>query len=244
MKQGRKIFWGLMFILGALALLIGKMGYLEGFGFWDIVFSIALAGILVDGISHRSYGMILFSIAFLIIVNDEFLGLEAITPWPVLGAAFLGTVGLSILFPRRNRRMSGSGSKWKKLNTCEGSGEMVINGEEDVLCGDEIRFDNTFGETVKYLSGKEIKRVCLDNSFGSLTVYFDNVVLKEGSASVYVDNSFGSTILYIPADWRVVTKLDVSFGDAREQECSNEKGDNILYLYGDVSFGELEIRCL
>ena len=42
----------------------------------------------------------LFSLAFLIIVNDELLGLEAITPWPVLGAALLGSLGLNLLFPK------------------------------------------------------------------------------------------------------------------------------------------------
>ena len=61
MKQGRKIFWGLMFILGALALLVVKLGYLEGIGFWSILFTIALIGILVDGIMDRGFGRILFT---------------------------------------------------------------------------------------------------------------------------------------------------------------------------------------
>lgn len=244
MKQGRKLFWGLMFILGALALIIGKMGFLEGFSFWGIVFSIALIGILVDGIFHRSWGMILFSIAFFIIVNDEFLGLESITPWPVLGAALLGTIGLKILFPGKWKGF-GSVAKARKWNNGEWSGKMIVDGEEkNVLSGEDIWFSNSFGESVKYLGGNEVKQVHLENSFGSLTVYFDNVLLKEGNANVYVDNSFGSMILYIPGDWRVVTNLDVSCGDAKEQGCSNAASENTIHLYGDVSFGDLEVRYL
>ena len=31
----------------------------------------------------------------------------------------------------------------------------------------------------------------VDNSFGSLTVYFDNAIIQSGSAKIKVDNSFG-----------------------------------------------------
>lgn len=79
-RQHKKIFWGILFLLGAAALLIGGLGHLEGFSFWTILFSIALLGCLVDGILDRSFGQILFSLAIFIIINDDFLHLEAITP--------------------------------------------------------------------------------------------------------------------------------------------------------------------
>ena len=82
-RKTRNIFWGILFLLGALALLLGKLGF------------------LINGILRRSFGGILFSLAMLIIINDELLHMEAITPWPVLGAALLGTIGLHFLFPGR-----------------------------------------------------------------------------------------------------------------------------------------------
>jgi len=75
-----------------------------------------------------------------------------------------------------------------------------------------------------------------------LRVYFDNVVLKDGKASVYVDSAFGSVILYIPSDWRVLTKLEVSFGDATEHGRSNALSENTIELFGEVSFGDLKIK--
>jgi len=238
MKQGRKIFWGLMFVLGGVALIVSKMGFLEGFNFWSIVFTIALLGILVDGLFHRSWGVALFSLAFLVIVNDELLGLESITPWPVLGAALLGTIGIRILFP----------GKWgisrnHKWDNKEWSFQMGTDGEDgQVLSGEYISVDNNFGESVKYLGGNEISQVRLENAFGCLRVYFDNVVLKDGKASVYVDSAFGSVILYIPSDWRVLTKLEVSFGDATEHGRSNALSENTIELFGEVSFGDLKIK--
>ena len=92
------------------------------------------------------------------------------------------------------------------------------------------------------MAGNEISQVRLDNSFGCLRVYFDNVILKDGKASVYVDSSFGSVILYIPSEWRVLTKLDVAFGDATERGHSNALSENTIELFGDVSFGDLKIK--
>lgn len=56
----KNVFWGLLFILGALAVLVSKLGVFEGVGFWSVLFSIGLIGILINGIIHRSWGTILF----------------------------------------------------------------------------------------------------------------------------------------------------------------------------------------
>lgn len=237
MKQGRKIFWGIIFIIGALALLVVKLGYLEGIGFWSILFTIVLFGILVDGIISRSFGQILFPLAFLIIVHDEFLGLEAITPWPVLGAALLGTIGLSILFPNQG---------WKKHMDVKSKmkGKHMGISDEDVLEGEQIWFSNSFGESVKYLSGQEISRVQLKNSFGEMVIYFDGALLKNGAAEVYVETSFGETVLYIPKEWTVINDLKAVFGESDEQGPHMSDGSATLHIYGNVSFGECEIRYL
>ena len=103
MSRKSNIFWGLVFILGAAAILLSRYGYLgdivDGIGIWNILWDVCLVAILLRGILNGSFGQILFSAAFLIIVNDKFLHLEVITPWPVLGVAVLGTIGLNMLFP-------------------------------------------------------------------------------------------------------------------------------------------------
>lgn len=233
-----------MFVLGALALIVGKMGYLEGIGFWSIIASIAFAGIFVDGVIHKSFGMMLFSVAFLIIVNDELLGLEAITPWPVLGAALLGTIGLSILFPGKKHWKNHSEGKWEWESGKWGCSHAESAGGEDMLNGEEIWFSNSLGESVKYLSANEVRQVNLKNSFGSLNVYFNNAIPKEGIADVYLENAFGSIVLYIPSDWRVIMDVDTAFGGAEEKGRCNPAGSNTLRVHGKVSFGELEIRYL
>lgn len=233
MKKGRNVFWGMLFLIGAVILLIGSSGYLDGFGFWSVLISIGLIGLLVDGITRKSYTTVLFSIAFLIIVNDTLLGLTAISPLPVLGAALLGSIGLNMLFPIKK--------KWNG-NYVSGRNSAINSDVIDAVTGEEVTLSTRFGEAVKYITCKDLSKVQIDSSFGSLTVYFDNAVLKNGVANIYVNNSFASTILYIPSEWKVEIYVNNTLGTTQEKGQSNQHGSNILNIYGDVSFGLLEIR--
>ena len=227
--------WGLFLLLVAAALVVSKLGYLEGIGVWTILFTIGLLCFVVDGIFRRSFGEILFAIAFFIIINDELLKLEAITPWPVLGAALLGTIGLRLLFPKFSRKPKLVSVKMHGKEVDMENKQPVF---EETWDGSSVSYENAFGEAVKYLSG-EISHIRTDNAFGSLKIYFSNTVLRGGSASVVVDNAFGSTVLYVPASWKVVLSTDNSFGSTKEQGHCNPDGDNVLYISGDISFGSL-----
>lgn len=229
-KRLRKTLWGLLLLVGAGALIVSKMGFLEGFGFWNILFSVILLGVLLSGIAKRSFGQMLFSLAFLVIVNDELLKLEAITPWPVLGAALLGTVGLNMLFPRFG----------KSVLFCRGGHRRGIVNEES-RDGGSISFENAFGESVKYITG-EISDVKIESSFGSMEIYFSDAVLKDNKACIHVEASFGKVVLYVPADWKVVMNVDTAFGNAVAKGHCEPGGENVLYVDGEAAFGNLTIQ--
>ena len=237
-RRAKNVYWGVLLLLGAAALVVGKLGYLEGIGVWSIIFSVCLAGFLLDGLVNRSFGEILFSLAFLVIVNDRLLNLEAITPWPVLGAALLGTIGLNLLFPRFKKK-----GRFVKFHMNMGGKDYY--GKERIFeekwNGDSVSYENAFGGSVKYLSG-EISRVDAENAFGSLQIYFTDAIPKGGSVSVDVETVFGSMALYVPASWRVVLSTENTFGSTKEQGSCNPTGDVVLYIRGSVAFGSLQIR--
>lgn len=236
--DSRNVIFGALFLIGAIALLLNKLGFLNillgGMSFFQIVVTVFLVGILVKGMAKRSFGQILFSVAIIIIVNDKVLHMEAFTPWTVLGAAALGTIGLHLMFP----------------NARSGNGRfLTINGREVTAAplaaesrqGSRICFENCFGQSVKYVSD-EVSQVKLDNSFGFLQVYFTDAQLMDGTAEVITDVAFGNTILYVPADWKVIMNVSKAFGAAGERGQCNPEGNIVLYVKGDIAFGRLEVR--
>lgn len=233
MKRGKNIFWGLLLILGAVFIVVNKLGYFQNIGVVTVIFTIIVAGALVDSIFHRSFGGILFSLAFLCILYDEPLRIEALTPWPVLAAAMLGTIGLNMIFKRKK-------SNWKVETHGEWDNEKykdIVDEESDEWVHSEV----SFCSATKYINSTNFKKADLESSFGSLIVYFDNAILADGKAAVNVDVSFGDMKLYIPKTWKVVMNLDNSFGGCKEHGTCSMSDENVLMLNGDVSFGALEI---
>lgn len=234
MSKKSNIFWGLIFLLGAAAILLNRFGYLGGIleeiSFWKILWDVGLAAILLRGIVNGSFGQILFAAAFLIIVNDKLLHLEAITPWPVLGAALLGTIGLNMLFPNFGRHRK------RHHLTIERKDGMWA----ERFNGDVISYDNAFSSSVKYVT-TEVSRVDIDNAFGTTQVYFMDARLKDGTAVVMVDTAFGNVVLYVPSNWTVSAKTENIFAKTTESGRNNPDGLNTLYVEGDIAFGGLEI---
>lgn len=234
--KGNKMFWGLLFLLGAVTFLVSKLGFLEGIGFWSILFTIGLVAMLINGLVERSFGIILFSLAFLVIVNDEFLHLEEITPWPVLGAALLGTMGLNLMFPGFHRGKRSRGNMGSI-----GSGGTAAGGA--YKAGNVVSLENTFGRSVKYVTG-EISVVNLDSACGVMEVYFNDAVLKDHAAYVCVDGTFGKVILYVPRSWRVVNNASAPFGSVESDCGSGSSDEDTLYVSGNVAFGVLQIEVI
>ena len=101
--------------------------------------------------------------------------------------------------------------------------------------------ENSFGESIKYINSENFCYANLDNSFGSLTVYFDNAMIPSGKATVNVDNSFGEVSLYVPKIWKVQVRMDHSFGSVEEKGRCEGSSDISLDIIGDTDFGTVNV---
>lgn len=230
--KGKNAFWGIVLLLGAAAMLLGRFGLWGGISIWKIIIDICLVASLLRGVTKGSFGTILFSLAFLIIVNDKLLGLEAITPWPVLGAALLGNIGLNLLFPKFGKHRLGHWGQGK--NNCRrGIEEYKEN-------NGYIYYENTFGDSIKYVSGV-VGKVDVENTFGSTQIYLTEALPDNHTINVDVETSFGSIVIYVPSVWKVVMNVETAFGNASEKGNCNPFGEDVVYMGGSVNFGNLEI---
>ena len=238
MKVSKNIFWGIICMLAAVALVVNKLGYLQGMGFWSILFSIILAGICIRGILKKKWGQILFSAAFFIIINDQLLHLESLTPWTILGVALLGTISLNLLFPsKKNRQNKTLHTSNKYTNDLEKNNELMI--AED---GEHIHQDVVFGNSMKYIKSQDLSKVTSDCVFGQISIYLTETKLKNHQAKILMDVVFGNAHIYVPADWVVLTNVDTVFGDVSFHGAGSTNGEDTLLINGDVVFGELNIH--
>ncbi len=233
MKRGKNIFWGIVLILCAVFIVVNKLGYFEGIGIFTLLFTVAVAAGLIDSVARRSFGGILFCLAFLGILYDKQLGIEALTPWPILGVALLGTIGLDMIFkPKKKSCKYEKDFEWNDESYRE-----IIDEESD----EWVRCEVSFSSTTKYINSTNFKKADLECSFGSLSVYFDNAILAGGKAAVNLEVSFGDMKLYIPKSWKVVMNLDNAFGGCKEYGTCSASDENTLMINGEVAFGGLAI---
>lgn len=233
LELGKNVFWGLLLILAAAFIILGQFDVFGDVSGVTIFFGICLGAWFISSMFKLSWGGMLFSAAFEIILFDEALGLEELTPWPVLFAALLATIGMNLLIKKKSRKPE----KDLRLNKNK-------QGNPEVVEGDDTSFvcEVAFGSVVKYVTNKELKHANLDLSFGNLVVYFDGATLGGGSAVAQVDNSFGKTTIYIPKQWDTRVELEKSFGVIEEKGTKTGDSDNIFVIRGNSSFGKVEIR--
>lgn len=86
----------MFFILAGVALILDRTGLLGSVSVWSVVISLLLVPVIVTSVRHLNFWGIFFPMAIMAILFDETLGIEKFTPWPVLGAALLLSVGFHL----------------------------------------------------------------------------------------------------------------------------------------------------
>lgn len=225
-----KVFWGLLLVLSGIFIIVSKLGYLSDINVVSIIITAFLLAFIVKSIIKVNFGGILFPLAFIAIIYDDKLGITSITPWTVLIAALLGTIGLSLIFNK------GFGHCTHKTWTGDCNYEK-INVEDE----SHIKLDVSFGGIVKYINTDKFVQAELDCSFGSMQVYFDNADMANETAILKLDVSFGGVEIYVPKKWRIEDRTSVSFGGLEIKNSNTNETSGTLILVGDVSFAGVDI---
>ena len=230
MKE-RNIFWGILFVLGAIGLVIGKMGFLSDINPFSLGFSVILGAIIIDSLFRLNYAGILFPIAFLCIIYDKQLGITALTPWTVLIAALFGSIGLSMIFPKKNKFFKKS-SSW----SCEEGEKINIEDEGN------IKISAAFSGGTKFINTDKFASANISCKYSGLQVYFDNAVMAENTAVIKLDVAFSGLELYIPKNWNVENRTNVFLGGVENKKYGDKVYTNTLILTGDVKLSGVEIH--
>ena len=235
----KDIYWGLLFLIGAILIIVSQLGFVTGVGFFGIAASVILAGIMIDSLIHLNFGGILFPAAFICIIFAEEWNITSLTPWPVLLTALLGSIGLSILFRKPG--------KWHHNNCAQGWDhewnhekehfDTIIN-EPD---GNVVDCSVSFGSSIKYINTDQFERANINCSFGAMKVYFDHAAIQNEQAVIWMDVSFSGVELYIPKTWNTVLQVNTSLGGLSEKNRKEASNSPTVIIKGNIKFAGVEI---
>ncbi|AJD32647.1 hypothetical protein AAGC94_07690 [Clostridium sporogenes] len=230
MKKHR-IFWGVFLIVAGIFLIINKLGYLPDVNVFSLLLTVFLVVVIMKSLLRINFAGILFPSAFICIIYDKQFGITNITPWTVLIAALLGSIGLSMIFHKRpkwvNNKHNHEDYKFEKI---------------DIEDESHVKFKSSFGASIKYINSNNFQQADFDCSFGAMKVYFDNAIMSnDNDAIVRINASFSGIELYVPKNWNIDDKTNVFLGAISEKNKSDKTTTNTLTIIGDITFSGVEI---
>lgn len=225
-----KVLWGVLLLLSGIFILISKLGYFSEVNVVSLIITVFLVAIIVKSIIKVNFAGILFPLAFIAIIYDDKLGINAISPWPVLIAALLGTIGLSLIFSKS--LFYCNCKSWKGNSNCK---------KIDIEDEGHIKIETSFGSTIKYVNTDKFVQADLECSFGSMQIYFDNADMENDTATLNIEVSFGGMEIYVPKKWRVEDRTSTSFGGIEIKNSNNNATNKTLILVGDISFAGVDV---
>lgn len=226
-------FWGIFLVLIAAYLIISRLGYLPAVGVFTIVATIICIAVFIHSLMHMSFGGMLFSLAFVGILYDKQLGITMITPWTILLAALLGTIGLNLLFPRHDKW-------WKKDETYQYTNNHFSNSE--TIEGENIYLKAACSSQIRYVTSDNLCYAEVDASFCGMKIYFDKAKIPSGNATLNMNVSCAGVELFVPSEWKVINHLNSSFGGVSERGKTSSGDGPALTLEGRNSFSGITVH--
>ena len=198
------IGWGLGFIAVAVLLVANGMGFLPEIPWMKVLLTIMFAGFAFKQLFRRHFVGSMLALGCGAWIWDSYLGIEEITPFPLLLAAVFVGIGLNMLFGKKRR-----------IVTIEKNGHTVRMDEarvENWEDGRHVSLENIFNSTNKYVNSEAFSSAEFNNVFGSANIYFNNAIIEGGEAKVDLENVFGTLNLYFPSTWRLQVNKESVFG--------------------------------
>ena len=225
-------FWGVFFVLAAVFVVASQIVNFTQIGFWSILATVGLAAVFIQSLVHLNYFGVFLSLALAYMIYQNPLGLYFISPWLLLLAAVLLSIGFHTIFHHRPKRVHSCGGDCDRNRTFE-----------------DIDDNNpyvkvSFGSSSKYLHGDSLKTGQFYCNFGSLEVYFDQVTLDPDGAEIFLDCHCGAITLFLPRTWRIVDRLNSSLGSVKDEQRRSAPAEDapFLTLTGNISLGAIEIK--
>ncbi len=229
-----KIFWGIGFILLAVALLLNALGIIAPFtsAIGEVSFIAILGGLLllsyvIERLIKGKFGEIFLPLALIFMIFEKNIAIlcgrddsNIINNWLLLGCACLLQTGFVILFPPKRR---------------EHKSHKKVSGKHHWR-------SSSLSSNVKYIDAEFFSEEYIENSLGSCVIKFENADKYTGGGVLTVENSLGSMVIEMPSSWRFIYDIDNSLGSVEADVDGGNPDGPIIKIEGENSLGALSIE--
>ncbi|WEV36938.1 LiaF domain-containing protein [Lactobacillus sp. ESL0677] len=245
----RELFWGIALLGAAIFLIMNQLNLFSfRLNFWTIFWTIIFGACLIEGLTNRSIGGTIFSIALLLIVYAQPLKITKIVPWTVLLAACLITGGLHMIFPHKRHHthvyINGHNVNggWSKFGTEKSfHADHVFDSSSQDVDEQDIVVNQKLSDVSRYVRSQSLRSVTINSLMGDAKVYLDAAKPATDTIIVDINSSMSDVSLYIPLSWQVDDQMSSIFGDVEINGSSNGGGPTLV-LTGNSKFGDVEIN--
>ena len=179
------VFWGLVLVIAAVALVLDGLGVNMGLGLtaFHYIFGAICLGWIIKEIIDLKFHRIFFPLAFMFFIFEGAIAgwmgrtdPNIISNWTVLLAALLLTLGVKAISGK-------NGSSGKKIG------------------------NNTY-----YFDANDKDKCIVTENLGNVQVHFINKEQYDGLGVVTVRENIGNVTLHIPSEWNVLTEAKENLG--------------------------------
>jgi predicted membrane protein len=227
----RNIFTGILFVLGAVLLVVSQIVDFAQIGFWSVFASVVLLAIMAQSAVRKAWFGFFAPPVLIYWIFKEPFDLPQISLWVLLGCAVLIAIGFHILF--------GSKKHWYTKEGCERRHDYEKKEDSDTNPVIDVRFSGA----TRYLYSEELERCEIHCRFGGAEVYFEQASLKNNTAEVILDSKFGGVELFVPKTWRVIDHVNSTMGGVSYsgKSSANENAPQLI-LRGTIALSGLEVH--
>lgn len=233
----KNIFWGILFVLGGIVLLMSAFGYIHEVNIFSLLLIILLMGLAIMSLFKLNFFGVFYPLALIVGLYGVALGLPEVSGWMLFIAATLGSIGCTLLF-RRPKAKSFTMHSYSSMSGMKEGEEYTTHHSSE----NRIVLETRFSGSTQYIHSKNFEAAYLNCSFGGMEVYFDkDVEMEKESAELILDVKFSGVQLYIPRNWKVENRASAAFGSIEDHRSFEEHKDKVLIIKGNVRFGGVEI---
>jgi hypothetical protein len=226
-----KLFWGLLVIGAGILLLLSALGLGGESLAIPIIGSALLLAVAIASLTKFRFVLFFIPLAFIAYIWRGQIGYENLGLWPLLGAAVLLGIGLSVIFHKK-----------PSVHITVPKNDSFGRTEETYTENEFVNISSSWGEHIKYIHANNLKKAEIYSSCADTRIYFDQCQASPEGLEIQVNANLTQVVLIVPRSWVINSKISIFAAEVSNPAPARPEQPVNVNLTGKISLAELRIE--